>query len=187
MCKYAIGNRPLVATISATVDDFFCPPRPKLSLRRRASSSSYSHRPRPPIPVADSIPFPRLRRVINIIIRPLVSVVVIGMALSFPDFTRVMSLLGSASAFLICCIGQSTSLLSHGVLIVDSPRFPPLAGPILAYLVLAGNEVERARTRLTQHGELKVGGLERTICWILFVISIFMACVGTVWSFLPLE
>ena len=39
-----------------------------------------------------------------------------------------------------------------------------------------------------RNGErLVVAGAERVLCWFLLVLSIVMASVGTVWSFLPVE
>ncbi|GEM08912.1 amino acid transporter [Rhodotorula toruloides] len=36
-------------------------------------------------------------------------------------------------------------------------------------------------------GELVVQGAERVLCWVLLVVSVLLATVGTVWSFLPVE
>jgi len=128
-------------------------------------------------------------------------------AIAIPDFDRVLSFLGSASAFVICCIGpigaylilsvpEQTSLSTEeggggggyskiptsvggGILGRQDPELIEEISQIVDPSIAQRHLIEGVGR------ELVVGKGERVVCWILLVVSIVMASVGTVWSFLP--
>lgn len=113
VCKYAIGNRPLIATLEHVLGVHGVAPPEIEEVSSSAIASDDSHSSMSlGIPILDdrtvTLPPPhvsRLLTIIHIAIRPTVTALVVALAILIPDFGRVLSFLGSASAFLICCIG----------------------------------------------------------------------------------
>lgn len=89
---------------------------------------------------------PFFRTMSSILVRVGTTALFVYLAIVFPDFDRIMALLGSFLCFTICVIL-----------------------PMTFYLKIFGNEVP---------------AWERTMCYILIAISIVLASLGTVWSFL---
>ncbi|GAA5871993.1 hypothetical protein JCM16303_000937 [Sporobolomyces ruberrimus] len=234
--------------------------------RGRSASSRPSIRPslsQSNISVTPSLPPPsskqrRIQLIRYYVLRPVLSVVFVLVAVAIPDFDRVLSFLGSASAFVICCVGPigaylilSTTISPDSKVIEreggggeewwkrgrkswgtskasreengyhkapsNDPGSSPAGGSI-ASASGSGNtsndtitqvverreagssallvaEIERELpnpTRAQQHWlegatveALVIGKWERALCWVLLVVSILMALVGTIWSFLP--
>lgn len=124
---------------------------------------------------------PFLKRYSYLITRPVLTAAAVLLAIVIPDFARVLSFLGSASAFIICCIGPIGAYL-----ILGGKKARATAG----YKVLSPRMVGGRGRSGAPDGELevmKVEGAERVLCWVLLIVSIALAAVGTVWSFLPLE
>ncbi|KAF2128614.1 hypothetical protein P153DRAFT_432220 [Dothidotthia symphoricarpi CBS 119687] len=89
------------------------------------------------------------RGLFKISLRIITIIVFIIIAIIFPSFDRIMTLLGSVACFSICIIL-----------------------PLAFHLKLFGKDIGRA---------------EKTLNWVLIVISTFMAVVSTVFAFLPKE
>ncbi|GAA6050742.1 hypothetical protein JCM3770_006603 [Rhodotorula araucariae] len=154
----------------------------------------------------------RIHLVRYVVLRPLLSALCVAAAIAIPEFDRVLAFLGSASAFVICVIGPVGAYLIVGGRGRGAKRGAPgledgglvteagagaEAGmgakhPVVARArALRAAEVERReRERWRAAGApepLVVSGWERALCWALLVLSVGMAGVGTVWSFLPVE
>lgn len=145
------------------------------------------------------------------LISPILLALIILLAILIPDFGRVLSFLGSASAFLICCIGPLIALLILGKKDDGSTNLNTLSNGIRNrgigeeenLLGLGSNNNSRGRrlgrkNLLGPKGQASsinggeedvwiVGSLERGIGWVLLIISIGFCVVGTVWTFLPLD
>ncbi|GAA5897381.1 hypothetical protein JCM5296_004148 [Sporobolomyces johnsonii] len=178
LVKYAIANKPLVHTFehliglhpAPTLPSSPPPPGSSSSDSALTTTSSFSH----PSPAPPPTPDPqRTQRIRYFVLRPLLSLAFVACAIAIPEFDRVLAFLGSASAFVICCVGPI------GAYLVLGRRKGPGEGK-----VGRGGEDERERRRMQD--EL-LEGWERAVCWLLLGTSIAMAVVGTVWSFLPLE
>ncbi|GJN90176.1 hypothetical protein Rhopal_003175-T1 [Rhodotorula paludigena] len=150
----------------------------------------------------------RLHLLRYFLLRPLTTVICVALAIIIPDFDRVLAFLGSASAFVICVIGPVGAYLlvgrpsvgAHGgagkdVERAGGGRYGSLAGPAKNAVVAQARAVhngeverrERKRWKGMGAEELVVVGWERALCWVLLIVSIALATVGTVWSFLPLD
>ena len=189
------------------------------ALSTSSSESGLLYSSLPPIrPSTSSVSLPstssksrRIQLIRYWFLRPVLSIIFVLVAIAIPDFDRVLSFLGSASAFVICCIGpigaylilsvpSSSSLLGGGGAGREEEgggysKVPARVGPGL----LGGQdrEVEEIVSGIVDPSvaqihliegvgrELVVGKLERMVCWVLLGLSIIMASVGTVWSFLP--
>lgn len=132
-----------------------------------------------------TLPPPRISRLFNFIhiaIRPAVTALVVALAILIPDFGRVLSFLGSASAFLICCIGPIGAYREHKIFVRSRDRELTMA----ARPVILGS-VKKDKPTRKMGRPMKVEGAERVLCWFLLVVSIMFAVTGTVWSFLPVD
>ncbi|ORY78078.1 transmembrane amino acid transporter protein-domain-containing protein [Leucosporidium creatinivorum] len=197
--KYAIANAPLVQTFEVMIGLHpppSLPPSPAMldgsAIASEESSSSLSsisraHQAQDPTYTPNSSSTihqrraePFLKRYSYLITRPFLTAAAVFLAIIIPDFARVLSFLGSASAFIICCIGPIGAYL-----ILGGKRARTMAG----YKVLSPRMGGRGRPGAPEEEleVLKVEGFERALCWVLLVVSIGLAAVGTVWSFLPLE
>ncbi|GAA6009630.1 hypothetical protein JCM11491_001039 [Sporobolomyces phaffii] len=289
LVKYAVANKPLVTTFEHLIGLHPIVPAPTAPSSRPALTSAistsssesglllphspsrnrndYTRRPsRSSISVV-SIPLStakqrRVQLIRYYVLRPVLSVVFVLVAVAIPDFDRVLSFLGSASAFVICCVGPIGAylILSTTTRGIDEAnggrggeegakgstaatewkkargRGPaasreengvPTAGgtasgsasgnassletvtrpqregdqsvddegtrPETSALLIAAIERELPNpTSAQQHWmegatveALVISRAERALCWVLLVLSILMALVGTVWSFLP--
>ncbi|BGP49474.1 hypothetical protein JCM10450v2_005365 [Rhodotorula kratochvilovae] len=149
----------------------------------------------------------RIHLVRYVLLRPLLSALCVAAAIAIPEFDRVLAFLGSASAFVICVIGPVGAYLivggrgrarsAKGARTLEDgapapPATPASKHPVVAHArALRAAEVERReRERWLAAGApepLVVSGAERALCWVLLGVSVVMAGVGTVWSFLPVE
>lgn len=158
----------------------------------------------------DDTRLPFFKRYTLWITRPLLTATAVVLAIVIPDFARVLSFLGSASAFIICCIGPIGAYLilggkryrhqaSHfrggggggggGYKSIPGQRTREFAAAANG----GGPSVMFGRTGAydPDDGDVqqvaRLEGWERVMCWVLLVLSIMMAVVGTVWAFLPLD
>lgn len=210
--KYAIANAPLVQTFEIMIGlQPIAPSRPPATpilngsaIASEGSSSSISasrlHLTTDlDLDMASSIPRvePFHKRYSFLITRPLLTATAVVLAIVIPDFARVLSFLGSASAFIICCIGPIGAhlILSNrrrhkrrgmGYKRLSSVHVSPLTTARSAGGALLGGDVMYDELNEAEAGPV-VGLFERVACWFLLVLSIIMATVGTVWAFLPLD
>ncbi|GAA5896104.1 Avt1p [Sporobolomyces salmoneus] len=130
LVKYAVANKPLVTTFEHLIGlhPQVPPQPPSLAAARKPSSSSLSVRPgltsaisttsssrsellsaRPSRSSLSLASHHQKERRIQLIrywvLRPVLSILFVLVAIAIPDFDRVLSFLGSSSAFVICCIG----------------------------------------------------------------------------------
>ncbi|GAA6060680.1 hypothetical protein JCM10212_005062 [Sporobolomyces blumeae] len=239
LVKYAVANKPLVTTFehliglhplaAAAAAEQAAPTRPPMtsaistsssesgllasgiSIDRRRSSPVASRASLRPSHSELAAQSRRTQRIRYWILRPVLSVLFVLVAIAIPDFDRVLSFLGSASAFVICCIGPIGAYLilstpgmgkggsrareENGYKKVSTPTMTPTTAgdaPIASTPLLVSDvEAIESPTTAQRHliegigHELVVGRAERAVCWVLLVVSIVMATVGTIWSFLP--
>ncbi|BGP09203.1 Vacuolar amino acid transporter 1 [Rhodotorula toruloides] len=80
----------------------------------------------------------------------------------------------------------------YGALVAQVGSKPAVPSPLNSSFGQSDLE-RRRRSKAFEAGaadserELVVEGAERALCWVLLVVSVLMATVGTVWSFLPVE
>ncbi|SCZ87353.1 BZ3500_MvSof-1268-A1-R1_Chr2-2g04819 [Microbotryum saponariae] len=133
---------------------------------------------------------PFLLRYRAFITRPLLTALIVVLAIVIPDFGRVLSFLGSASAFIICCIGPIGAYLILGRQTPSSTgsTTPNTITPSAMENVLSSS-VSKSRLGGDEASKypLVVKGLERVVCWSLLIVSVCLAITGTVWSVMPLE
>ncbi|GAA5929984.1 Avt1p [Sporobolomyces koalae] len=104
-------NRPaLTSAISFSSSESGADPEPAPSptRSRRRERSSFSHASWSETSAAagyNPLKTKRVQRIRYWVLRPVLSIVFVLVAIAIPDFDRVLSFLGSASAFVICCIG----------------------------------------------------------------------------------
>ncbi|KAF2012856.1 hypothetical protein BU24DRAFT_374676 [Aaosphaeria arxii CBS 175.79] len=89
------------------------------------------------------------RGILKFTLRIVITIVFVGIAIVFPSFDRIMTLLGSVACFSICIIL-----------------------PLAFHLKLFGHELKYA---------------EKTMNWVLIVVSTIMAVVSTIFALLPKE
>ncbi|GAA5949075.1 hypothetical protein JCM3765_004004 [Sporobolomyces pararoseus] len=296
--KYAVANKPLVTTFEHLIGLHPLPPppaaeRPPLTSAISTTSSdsgflnpntstfsSHSHgrtslRPsQSNLSLASSMnPIKAKQRRIQLIrywfLRPILSVLFVLIAVAIPDFDRVLSFLGSSSAFVICCVGPigaylilstttdevwdeggagsggggggggkesraengyakigtattngaaagseregddsldrtitpSTSASASAVQVIQEIQEEIAASSAISQprqssssLLGGGGKgpttaqkhwLDAAKSSVEQGQVLLISKWERRLCWVLLVLSILMALVGTIWSFLP--
>ncbi|SCV70229.1 BQ2448_1623 [Microbotryum intermedium] len=145
------------------------------------ASDSTLHRPK--------IQQPFLLRYRPFITRPLLTALIIVLAIVIPDFGRVLSFLGSASAFIICCIGPIGAYLILGRQKVSAKgsTTPSTITPSAMENVISSS-VSKSRLSGDEGSRypLVVRGFERVLCWVLLIFSASLAIMGTIWSVMPL-
>ncbi|KAK4705555.1 solute carrier family 32 (vesicular inhibitory amino acid transporter), partial [Phenoliferia sp. Uapishka_3] len=174
--KYALASTPLVSTIEhltglskpIIVVDPTSPDRLDGSAIASEDSSSSLLLPDSHLLInatASAGSMSPMKAITILAVRPLIMAAVVLGAIIIPNFGIVLSFLGSSSAFVICAIGPIGAYLILGRR-KDSPKGSP-------------------RLRPTEQSWKGLGFGERILCWLLLVISIVLAVVGTVWTCLP--
>ncbi|KAK4052660.1 hypothetical protein OIV83_001947 [Microbotryomycetes sp. JL201] len=187
--KYAVANAPLVQTFEIMVGIQKTPLAPAERAAASLNGSAINSRISESSAVSSYVPLVEQnrdtdstwRRYSFLITRPFLTGMAVILAIVIPDFERVLAFLGSASAFIICCIG-----------------------PIGAYLIISRNPDGPRQAKADAHADaerarrlhlgssatlppLRISRAERFLCWTLLIVSIVLASVGTVWAFLPLN
>ncbi|KDE05691.1 hypothetical protein MVLG_03925 [Microbotryum lychnidis-dioicae p1A1 Lamole] len=134
---------------------------------------------------------PFLLRYRAFITRPLLTALIVVLAIVIPDFGRVLSFLGSASAFIICCIGPIGAYLILGrqTPFNKGSTTPNTITPSAMEENVFSSSVSKSRLGGDEASKypLVVKGFERVLCWSLLIVSACLAITGTVWSVMPLE
>lgn len=205
--KYAVANAPLVQTFETMIGIHPVPPTPSTvqdtasgfdNSAIEAYTSSYTTADDSAAgssrQLCESPREPFWRRYSFVITRPLLTAVAVVLAIVIPDFARVLAFLGSASAFVICCIGPIGAFLILSERPGDTVSKSAAAKGTAVMQSVNGNQteswnglvrdIERQRSK---QSALIVHLPERAMCWILLLVSICMAIVGTIWTFLPLD
>ncbi|GAA5974462.1 hypothetical protein JCM11641_003230 [Rhodosporidiobolus odoratus] len=198
--KYAIANKPLVQTFEHLIGLHAPPPPPVVEsddgrldegavASSVATSSLSPHRQAPPTPaqLAETVQQARRTRIIRYtLLRPVLTLLCVGLAILIPEFDRVLAFLGSGSAFVICVIlPVGAYLLSASEEAEETTKGEAGRNGII-------NEARRVRdAELARRGsgeeKLRVSRAEKVLLWTLLAVSVAMAAVGTVWSFLPVK
>lgn len=137
--------------------------------------------------------------IVHQLISPMLLGLLILLAILVPDFGRVLSFLGSSSAFLICCIGPLIALLILGK--KGDPDSTEEGGGGEDEEGRGGRGRRSIRKKYTTNGDERgtllnnnsnnkgrvegvwiVGSFERGISWILLIISVVFCLIGTVWT-----
>ncbi|GAA5849235.1 hypothetical protein JCM8547_006489 [Rhodosporidiobolus lusitaniae] len=159
----------------------------------------------------------KVRRIRYFLLRPGLTALCVGLAILIPEFDRVLAFLGSASAFVICVIlpvgaylisgrkgekarrakeqEEREALAGEGYGSRSStPKAAGAANGVVARArqVHAAEVARRQREREGAGGDEEDAGLtlsrgEKALCWFVLLVSVVLATVGTVWSFLPVK
>ncbi|GAA5844839.1 hypothetical protein JCM11251_007343 [Rhodosporidiobolus azoricus] len=184
-----------------------------LSPRRNSTSSLSPRLPHPP-PAPEPR---KTRLIRYFLLRPGITALCAVLAILIPEFDRVLAFLGSASAFVICVIlpvgaylisgrqeEEKVDAESKGTRRASLPEVGGIYGGMAANKIVAerAREVQAAQdARAERRREIRAGlggagaggeGLhiaawEKTLCWVVLLVSVGLAVVGTVWSFLPVK